>query len=257
MNELQQLEACSRLLSFLRCELDEEERWGFPRLGRVPDSYVQDRLKHYRLLPAGERDLFKDCSAHLAYRGTAGLVNAPDIEHTAHPYWHQWSAIKKTLLDDPNLRNVPMLRAIVQQYKMDKYRNRPSSISEAQFAYASSIRPVTLPERRRRVRTVLKRFGLFKVDDLGYYHCSQGGQPFDVHVDFGGNYAQLRYGIVLHDLREKVPHHQGLAFESVLGFGFGHWNYIVEENVDDIFDLFAEVVAYVVELPTRIRRAVL
>jgi hypothetical protein len=183
-------------------------------------------------------------------------VDAPAIEHTAHPYWRQWSAIKETLLDDQNLWNVPMLRAIVQQYKIDRYRNRPSTVSEAQFAYASSVRPVKLPERRRRVRGVLKRFGLFKVDDLGYYHCSQNGQVFDVYVDFGGRYAQLRYGVVFSCVEEPPPR-RGLTFESAVGFGFGHWNYIVEENADDVFGLFAEVVAYLIELPGRIRKAVL
>jgi hypothetical protein len=51
-------------------------------------------------------------------------------------------------MDDPNFRNVPIFRAMVQQYKIDRYRGVQSSVSETQFAFASSIRPVKLPERR-------------------------------------------------------------------------------------------------------------
>lgn len=250
------LDRRSRLLDFLRQEIDEEERWGFPRLSRVPDSRVQDRLKHYKLLSASEQDAFKDCSTHMAYASNAFLVDAPDIEHTAHPYYRQWTAIKRTLIDDPNFRNVPMLRAVVQQYKIDKYRKVPSVVSEAQFAYACSVRPLKLAERRRRVRTALKAFGLFKIDDLGRWHCAQDGRGFAANVDFGGSYAQLRFGISFPEYLEKHPNHQ-VNFESAVGFGFGHWNYIVEENADDVFDLFSEVISYSLELPDRIRKAVL
>jgi hypothetical protein len=45
------------------------------------------------------------------------------------------------------------------------------------------------------------------------------------------------------------------GFESAMGFGFGHWNYIIEENVDAVFSLFAEVVQYSLDLPDRIRSA--
>jgi hypothetical protein len=40
-----------------------------------------------------------------------------------------------------------------------------------------------------------------------------------------------------------------------MGFGFGRWNYIIEENVDAVFSLFAEVVQYSLDLPDRIRAA--
>lgn len=45
-------------------------------------------------------------------------------------------------------------------------------------------------------------------------------------------------------------------FERALGFGLGDWDYIVEENVDDVFSLFVEVVQYCFDLPDRIEAAV-
>jgi hypothetical protein len=38
-----------------------------------------------------------------------------------------------------------------------------------------------------------------------------------------------------------------------MGFGLGDWDYIIEENLDATFSLFAEVVQYSFELPDRIK----
>ena len=232
-----------KLIAFFRAEIEEEEKWGFPRLSRIPERFLQDRLNHYRGLSDAEKARYKDCSATFAAAGHTFVVDAPTIHHTKHPYFDQWQLFKKTLLDDPNLRSVPLFRAMIQQYEIDKYRGVPSSVSEAQFILASSIRPVKLPERRRRVRAALKRVGLVKVDKLGFYRCHHAGKDFSVHVDFGGMHAQLRYAVSVPEFTNRHPLTQ-FGLERALGFGFGNWDFIVEENVDEVFDLFTEVVAY-------------
>lgn len=157
-----------KLIAFFRAEIDAEERWGFPRLNGIPEHFLQDRLNHYRRLSSTEKELYKDCTATFAAACHTFVVDAPGIQHSKHPYFDRWQTYKTTLLDDPKLRSVPLFRAMIQQYKIDKYRGIPSSVTEAQFALASSIHPVKLPERRRRVRAALKQFGLIKVDNLGF-----------------------------------------------------------------------------------------
>jgi hypothetical protein len=49
--------------------------------------------------------------------------------------------------------------------------------------------------------------------------------------------------------------HSPARFGFELAMGFGHGNYIIEENVDAVFSLFAEVVQYSLDLPERIRGA--
>jgi hypothetical protein len=244
-----------KLIALFRAEIDAEEQRGFPRLSRIPESFLQDRLNHYGELSDTEKDRYKDCSATFAAASHTFVVDTPTIDHTKHPYFGHWRTFKKTLLDNPNLRNVPLFRAMIQQYKIDKHRGVPSSVSEAQFALACSIHPVKLPERRKRVRDVLKQLGLVKVDKLGLYRCHNAGKDFSVYVDFGGQHAQLRYSVSFPEFKHHHPMIQ-FGFERALGFGWGHWNFIVEENVDDVFRLFAEVVAYSSELPDRIRKAV-
>jgi hypothetical protein len=52
-----------KLIAFFRSEIDAEEQWGFPRLNRIPESYLQDRLNHYRQLSDNDQQRYKDCSA--------------------------------------------------------------------------------------------------------------------------------------------------------------------------------------------------
>jgi hypothetical protein len=244
-----------KLIAFFRAEIEAEEQWGFPRLNRIPEHLLQARLNHYRGLSDAEKERYKDCSATFAAACHTFVVNAPSIQHTEHPYFHYWQAFKQTLLDDPTLRSVPLFRSMIQQYKIDKHRGVPSSVSEVQFALACSIRPVKPPEQRRRVRAALKEFGLVKEDKLGSYHCCYSGKDFAVHVDFGGRHAQLRYAVSFPEFKDRHPLTQ-FGFERALGFGWGHWDFIVEDNVDDVFRLFKEVIAYSVELPDRIQKAV-
>ena len=93
------------------------------------------------------------------------------------------------------------------------------------------------------------------MDNLGFYRCHYGEKDFSVHVDFGGRLAQLRYVVSFSEFNNRHPLTQ-FGFERALGFGYGHWNFIVEENVGEVFEVFREVIAYSVELPERIRNAV-
>jgi hypothetical protein len=94
-----------------------------------------------------------------------------------------------------------------------------------------------------------------KADKLGLYRCLHEGKDFFVYVDFGGRLAQLRYAVSFSEFKDRHPLTQ-FGFERAVGFGFGHWDFIVEENVDEVFEVFAEVIAYSIELPDRIRKAV-
>jgi hypothetical protein len=244
-----------RLLEFLRSEFRAEEMSGFARLNRIPDSHVKAKLKRYRSLNEAQQESFADCCAHWGYSCCSFVVDVPTLDHTQHPYFQQWSAVHSPLLHGDIEQDVPLLRAMVQQYKIDKFSGVPSSVTEEEFAYASSIRSVKAPELRRRFRAALKPLGYLRVDGLGYYQCRRFNRDFAVHVDYGGRHAQLRYVVSFPEFRERHPLTQ-FGFERTLGFGFGDWDFIVEENVEDAIALFQEVVAYSFELPERIRRAV-
>jgi len=246
------------LLDFFRAEFRAEERSGFQRLSRVPNTSVKDLLAHYRSLSESEKAAYVDCSAHWAHACYGFVVGAAEIGHTSHPYFRQWSHALGTYRIQTHCahsqRSVPVLRAVVQQYKIDSLRGIRSSISIEDFEYASSIRSVKAPELRKRVRTALRPIGYYRKDKFGYC-CRQGDREFRVDVSYGGARAhhQLRYGV----MRPEFNNRAVFAFETALGFVLGNgWDFIVEENVDDALLLFADLVGYSFALPDRIRAAV-
>lgn len=178
----------------------------------------------------------------------------PRLSLTDHPFFSKWSQGSNWCQDFADVRSVPLLRARVQQYKIDLHNKVHSRVTKEEFDHACSIRSIKAPELRKRVRQALKPFGHYETDVLNNYLCKIGKRKFSVNVDFGGRYAQLRYSVVHPQFKGVHPHSQ-FRFERAMGFGLGHWDYIVEENVDDVFSLFAEVVQYCFALPDRIRAA--
>jgi hypothetical protein len=248
--------ASEKLLSFFRSEFLAEEQLGFARLKRVPDSRVEECLGWYQSLPASDRASFVDFAAHYAHRLYGFVVGAPAIDHNQHPFCVRWSDGMLRFPFRTN-RDVMLLRLAVSQYKMDRRRGVPSCISEEQFRFAESVRSIKAAELRKRVRAALEKFGYRQTDAYGGHRCVWDGQEFEVNVDLGSSAAQLRYSVTLSEFRDMAHGLGGgqFSFETLLGMGLGWWNYIVEENVDDVFLLFEELIQYLVSLPKRMRAA--
>src|SRR3954471_10337727 len=129
--------ASEKLLTFFRSEFLAEENSGFARLKRVPDARVESSLLWYDSLSAADRACFVDCVAHYAHRTYAFVIDAPDIDHTKHPFCARWGDPFSRFPFRSN-RNVNMLRVAVSQYKMDRKRGVPSCVSEELFRFAES-----------------------------------------------------------------------------------------------------------------------
>lgn len=246
------MSASAKLLDFFRREFQTEEESGFSRLSRVPDSHVMAKLAYYRSLSQADKSAFANCSAYWAHACYGFVIDAPKVDHTQHPFFSQWATSTIISRRWDVQKSVPELRAEVQQYKIDAKRGVQSYVTKEQFEYASAIRSVKAPELRKRVRAALKPLGYYRIDELGYYCCRQGNREFRVHVDYGGRHAQLRYVVARPEFKDVHPLTQ-FWFERALGFGHGDWDFIVEENVDDTFALFSDVVTYSFALPDRIR----
>ena len=92
-----------KLIAFFRAEIDAEEQWGFPRLNRIPEPFLQDRLNHYRELSDTEKDRYKDCSATFAAACHTFVVDTPTIDHTKHPYFGHGKRLKRPCWIIPTL----------------------------------------------------------------------------------------------------------------------------------------------------------
>ena len=252
------MDSLKRLQDFFRAEVETEVQSEFARLEQIPDSRVVSKLRYYRSLSPADRMAFLDCCAYWAGAHYGFVIGVPRIAPTDHPFFDKWSSGPQRNTDWDSVKSVPLLRAMVQQYKVDQHRKSSSSVTMAQFERASSIRSVKAPELRKRVRFALQPLGYYKLEkfdggDYSYW-CKQGAAEFFVHVDYGGRSAQLRYSVARPEFKDVHPLTQ-FRFERAMGFGLGDWDYIVEENVDGVLQLFAELVQYSFDLPDRMRTA--
>jgi hypothetical protein len=254
MASAKQLAALKKFQEFFDSEIQAEVRSGFARLVRIPESHVVEKLRYYGLLGESDKHAFLDCCAYWASANYSFVIKLPQMSLTDHPFFSKWSQGPSWHRDFDNEKSVPLLRSMVQQYKIDLHNKVHSHVTKEQFERASSIRSIKAPELRKRVRAALKPFGHYETDVLGNYWCRNGKQKFSVNVDFGGRHAQLRYCVVRPEFKGVHPLSQ-FRFERAMGFGFGDWDYIVEENVDAVFSLFAEVIQYSFDLPDKMRAA--
>ena len=247
----------SSLHRFLHGEFAAEAQAGFPRARRIPDMRVRHFLDYHADLSAGEQDALADA---VTLRGALGLAASTSSAHwdalNSLPAWQRWrhEAVTGVARDPHYYYSVPILRACVAQAHADLALGRPSSLPAADVAYAESIRGVKAPELRKRTRAALTALfgpGLTVANRSGSYDGALRGSRVLVGLDFGSRYRQLGYEVVV----ESVDPPGRLAragFEMALGIGHGHWDFIVEENVDDAVALLCEFVDYVADLPRRL-----
>ncbi|HET7108696.1 MAG TPA: hypothetical protein VFI38_17915 [Candidatus Acidoferrum sp.] len=247
--------ALGRLREFFLAEVQSEVDSGFKRLTRIPDSHVTDKIRYFESLALDDKHAFLHCCAYWASAYYGFVVGMDGLSLADHPFFPKWSQGPRWGGDFDSPKSVPLLRALVQQYKIDRHNGIRSHITKQQFEEAAAVRSVKAAELRKRARMVLKSFGHFETDTLNQYWCKLGKRKFMVHLDFGGRTAQLRYSVARLEFKGVHPLSQ-FRLERAMGFGLGNWDYIVEESVDDVFALFAEVVQYSFELPDRIRAAV-
>src|SRR5882762_4057494 len=125
-----------KLREFFQSEIQAEARSGFARLMRVPDSQVVEKLHYYGLLGQAEKQAFLDCSANWASAYYGFVIKLPRMSLTDHPFFSRWSQGPSWNRDFDDLRSVPLLRSMVQQYKIDLHNKVPSSVTTEQFQRA-------------------------------------------------------------------------------------------------------------------------
>ncbi len=147
----------------------------------------------------------------------------------------------------------------VAQAKIDRLRAvSPQACRLDIEEYALSVKSVKAPELRKAVRAAMTALiGARSRPKAGGgdwgYEGSLNGSQVAIGIDYGGRHAQLRYQVRVISTDPPVSMDRG-GVEIALGAGLGHWNFIVEENVDDAIALLVESVSYIARslLPRRL-----
>lgn len=249
------------LADWLRNEFAAEQRDGFPRLKRVPDTRVIRFLDHFASLSPGEQSAltavltdwssqhfsgapipsstyqqfawataFPDRAEGLRYTGVnllAGL--AKGASHGGLAGWFQVRGVTGLALEPPE----PLLRD------------------------AADLVPVKIPTLRRLVKTAFAQLFAPRVAEIGdgiwRYEGTLAESSLKLLIRYSGAMGrpQLRYEVEVRG-QERVIAAPNFCFESVLGVGFGSWDYLTHENAGRSVALLCELVEYVARLPGRL-----
>jgi hypothetical protein len=115
----------------------------------------------------------------------------------------------------PQTARAPDIRREVKRRFRDKFRIQPANKGGGVWAYAGDC----------------------------------GDRPFTLTVDYGG-FDKFRYGVVVSTWNRKAPP-SGVAWEGLLGFGLGGWDFVCAHNLSESVSLLGEVIEKLVPLLPR------
>ncbi|OAI54361.1 hypothetical protein AYO44_03575 [Planctomycetaceae bacterium SCGC AG-212-F19] len=249
------------LVGWLRNEFASEQRDGFSRLKRVPETRVIRFLDHFASLsPVEQSELtavladwssyhfsgtplpastyqqfarataFPDRAEGLRYTGVTLLAGlAKGVSHGGLAGWLQMRGITGLALQPPE----NLLRDI------------------------GDLFPVKIPTLRRLVKTAFAKLFAPHEREIGdgnwRYEGMLASSSLQVLIGYSGKMGrpQLKYQIEVRG-KGQVIAAPNVCFESVLGAGFGWWDYLTQENAERSVGLLCELVEYVARLPERL-----
>jgi hypothetical protein len=252
------------LAAFLKGEFESEEKAGFPRLSRVPDTYVRRFLHYYRSLTPTDTEPLKSalakCACHLfAPEGCA--MRLAEAESLAREQWRHaltWMGGDWQFWSLKDLKSAAGIIRSPSQHPVMKRQRQGLHMPEDVLAWIDGLTTCKAAELRKLVKQALEaRFG-FAAEPLGggnwVYRRPGEESSFEVAIDYGSRFgAQLRYSVYL-TKRRPGDFPSQLCFESIMGAGFGDWDFITEATADQDITLLADLVEHVVGIPARLAK---
>ena len=237
--------------------LQTERDASFPTIGRLPSTGAKRFIRYASQLTD---DRWLVLSRTLAKRGSSLLVKSAekfpytqieaassDAERDELGAWHRASLSAGGHVDLMPLRLMKMAVAVDKSARTPaQFADLPEGIrkiDEVQSAKAATL--------RKFLKTIFGGLG-FESRSIGggnwIWNRSDDAFACSVALDFGARTDQLRYHVNL------APTGGGpklglLSLESMLGFGRGYWNVIVEDEAESSVRLLGEIVEDIAALP--------
>jgi hypothetical protein len=238
---------------FCRGEFDREAASGFFTLRRVPSTGVCRFLHYYSELTPQEREAHADAAALWAAMRIGGTDLAMHESLQKNEAWKRWA--NWHTINAWRFPSIPRLRDHERQAGADHARGLASEVNQDIKTMTASARAVRSGELRKRVRKAFGDIFAPTISDRGggwwTYEGTMNGSKLTVSLDYGSRSKQLSYEILVESVASPYRFER-IGFETILGVGWGEWDFIVEENVDDSMRLLGEFVEYVSLLPSRL-----
>ncbi len=254
----------ARLVEWLQNEFAAEQRAGFPRLKRIPDTRVIRFLDHFATLsPVKQAEL------------TAVLADWASHQFSATPLptatYEQFVRATATpgMAEGLRYMGMPLLAGLAKGaehgglegwFRMRGATGLGMQPPEWLLPNVAALVPVKVSTMRRLVKKAFARLFAPSLTEIGSgiwrYEGTMAGSALRILVGFSAAMGppQFRYAV---EVRGKgwVIVAPNFCFESVLGVGFGWWDYLTEENAARSVDLLCELVEYLARLPERLPAA--
>lgn len=248
------------LTEWLRAEFAIEQESDFARLKRVPDTRVIHFLDHFgNLDPAGQSalvDILVDWSSH-------NLLPTPP----PNPCYERYAQATSFLGNASGIRyrGVNLLAKLAEEtsnalpafFQAQGITGLALLPPEGLVRDVGDLIPLKPAILRRLVNATFAQLFAAQVTDIGSeiwrYEGVWEGSAIKLDIQFSGRMArpQLSYNAAVRGMGRTivVPN---LCFESVLGVGFGRWDYLTAENTERSLALLAELVVWLARLPERL-----
>jgi hypothetical protein len=249
------------LVGWLRSEFAEEQRAGFARLKRVPDTKVIRILDHFASLNAAEQaELIMILADWSSWRLMALAIPMATVEEfsraTAFP--GRVEGLRYTgvnlLAGLEKARNPGGMAGWFERRGVTGLAMQPP---ENLLRDLGDLIPAKVPTLRRLVKKTFTQLFAANAKDIGsetwLYEGKLGRSSLKMLIRYSGRMGrpQLTYQVQVQstDMALTAPN---LCFESVLGVGFGGWDYLTQDNAERSVGLLGELVEYMAKLPERL-----
>ncbi|HEV3386968.1 MAG TPA: hypothetical protein VG097_19275 [Gemmata sp.] len=249
------------LINWLRGEFAEEQCGGFARLKRVPDTHVIRFLDHFASLNAVEQSELKSVLAEWSsYRLEGVAIPIPISEKFSR------ATAVPGLIGGVRYTGVNMLAGLANNvgskglegfFRQQGVVGLSLQFPENLVRNHEDLIPVEITVLRQLVQRKFTSFFQPEIkeveDDIWWYTGTLANSTLRVQIRYSAKMGvpQLKYQIEMqgNGLMIAAP---DVCFESILGVGFGRWDYLTQENAERSVDLLCELVDYVARLPERI-----
>jgi hypothetical protein len=217
------------LEQLIRSILDAEMASRYRSIQRVPSTYTWKILDYVSALESGERGSLLE-----AFAANGVFLLLPDRDPKLHAYQSGHQAYRRFVEAMPKLfgwkyADVRFLRGILGDLRSKNPSPEFANVPPEVIQHAESIRPTKATEIRREIKNVFAQQFKAKAENRQggnwLYSCEYQGRLFQVHIDYGGRGAQLRYHLSFDDISAGIRARQ-LSYEGLLGLGYGEWDFI-------------------------------
>jgi hypothetical protein len=246
----------------LRKEFAEEQRAGFPRLKRVPDTHVIRFLDHFAgLNPVEQSELTAILADWSSYKllGTTPIPT-PTVERFTR------ATTYVALAEGLRYTGVQLLAGLAKGalhggldgwFRLKGISGLALQPPDNLLPNPTDLAPVRIPTLRRLVGSAFATLFATNVAEVGdgiwRYDGTLAESLLKVLIRYSGKMGQpqLKYQVEVGGNGRLIAG-PDICFESVLGVGFGRWDYITRENAERSVDLLCELVEYMARLPGRL-----